>query len=177
MPELITTIGLYIVILAVKIFEVTLATTRIVLITKGEKIKGAFIGFFEVIIWILLVSTVLDDIASDPIKIFVYALGFAIGNYVGTTFEEKLGVGTVRVEVIVREDHGEELAQALRQEGFAVTVLEGEGMNYKRNVLIMHIKRKRTKEAISLIKGLQDNVVITINEIKPIYGGYGVIKK
>lgn len=174
---MLTTIGLYFLILTVKIFEVTLATTRIVLITKGEKLKGAFIGFFEVIIWILLVSTVLKDITSDPIKIFVYALGFALGNYVGTSFEQKLGVGTVRVEAIVKEEDGNQLVQTLRDNGFAVTVLVGEGMNYKRHVLIMHIKRKRTGEVVDLIKGLQDNVVITINEVKPIYGGYGVIKK
>lgn len=172
-----TTIGFYFLILIVKIFEVTLATTRIVLITKGEKIKGACIGFFEVIIWIMLVSTVLKDISSDPIKIFVYALGFALGNYVGTSFEERLGIGTVRIEAIVKEEDGEQLECALREKGLALTVIVGEGMNYKRHVIIMHVKRKRTHEVVTLIKGLQENVVITINEVKPIYGGYGVIKK
>lgn len=171
------TVGLYLLILVVKIIEVTLATTRIVLITKGEKLKGALIGFFEVIIWLLLVSTVLKDISSDPIKILIYALGYAIGNYVGTSFEQRLGVGTVRVEAIVKEEDGTELVNTLRDNGFAVTVLEGEGMNHKRQVLIMHIKRKRTNELVNLIKGLQDNVVITIHEVKPIYGGYGVLKK
>ncbi|PKM52243.1 MAG: hypothetical protein CVV02_02435 [Firmicutes bacterium HGW-Firmicutes-7] len=174
---MLTSIGFYFLILIVKIFEVTLATTRIVLITKGEKVKGAIIGFFEVIIWIALVSTVLDDITSDPIKILVYALGFAIGNYVGTSFEQMLGVGTVRVEAIVKQGDGDHLVSILRDSGFAVTVIEGEGMSDKRHVLIMHIKRKRTNEVVSLIKGLQENVVITINEVKPIYGGYGVIKK
>lgn len=170
-------ISFYLLILVVKIFEVTLATTRIVLITKGEKLKGAIIGFFEVIIWLLLVSTVLKDITEDPIKILIYALGFALGNYVGSSFEEKLGVGTVRFEVIVKEKDGQELVKLLRDNGFAVTVLTGEGMNFTRNVLIMHVKRKRTNEVVALIKTLQDNVVITINEIKPIYGGYGSVKK
>lgn len=170
-------VGIYLLILIVKIVEVTLATTRIVLITKGEKIKGAFIGFFEVIIWLLLVSTVLKDISSDPIKILIYALGYAIGNYVGTSFEQMLGVGTVRVEAIIKEEDGDILANTLRDNGFAVTVLEGEGMSHKRQVFIMHIKRKRTNELVNLIKGLQENVVITIHEVKPIYGGYGVIKK
>lgn len=177
MTAFFSTVGIYIIILIVKIIEVTLSTTRIVLITKGEKIKGAIIGFFEVIIWLMLVSTVLKDISEDPIKILVYALGFALGNYVGTSFEEMLGVGTVRIETIVKEEDGDHLVDALRERGYAVTVLEGEGMNYKRNVLIMHIKRKRTVETVNLIKELQDNVVITVNEIKPIYGGYGVIKK
>lgn len=168
---------IYFVILFVKIIEVSLATVRIVFITKGEKLKGAFIGFFEVLLWTVLVATVLDDITSDPFKVLVYALGFAIGNYAGSVFEQKLGLGNMRIEAIVQENHGNELVNALRGAGFAVTVVEGEGMHHKRHVLIMHIKRKRTEEAIKLIKNLQGNVFITINEVKPIYGGYGVFKK
>lgn len=171
------TILLYVIILIGKIVEVTLATTRIVLITKGEKLKGAIIGFFEVLLWAVLVSNVLKDLTSDPIKLVIYAIGFAVGNYLGTTFEQKLGFGTVRVESIVKEEDGETLAQELRNNGFAVTVIEGQGKDFKRHVLIMHIKRKRTDEAISLIKDLQANVVITVNDIKPVYGGYGILKK
>lgn len=171
------TIILYLIIFVVKIFEVTLATTRIVLITKGEKIKGSIIGFFEVLIWVVLVSTVLDDLTSDPIKLIVYSFGFAIGNYVGTIFEQKLGFGNVRIETIVKEDDGIKLVKELRDNGFGVTVVEGEGMHSKRHVLIMHIKRKRTDKVITLIKELQVNAVITVNEIKPVYGGYGLFKK
>lgn len=168
---------LYLLILVVKVFEVTLATTRIVLITKGERLKGAIIGFVEVIIWVILVSTVLVDVSDDPMKVFIYALGFALGNYIGSMVEEKIGIGTTRVEIIVKEEHGEELVNNIREHGFGVTLIEGEGMNYRRNVLICHIKRKRTKEFIDIVKSYQENVVITISEIKPIYGGFGILKK
>ena len=174
---MVQTIVLYLIILVGKMIEVTMATTRIVLITKGEKLKGAIIGFFEVIIWAILIANVLKDITADPIKLVIYSIGFSLGNYLGTTFEQKLGFGTVRIESIVKEEHGATLARELRNNGFAVTVIEGQGKDYKRNVLIMHIKRKRTEEAVSLIKNLQGNVVITVNEIKPVYGGYGILKK
>lgn len=170
-------IVLYLFILIVKVFEVSLATTRIVLITKGEKLQGAIIGFFEVIIWVVLASTVLNDITNDPFKVVIYALGFAVGNYVGSILEQKLGIGTIRVEAIVKSHDGDELANQIRGEGFAVTVVEGQGMNFKRHILIMHVPRKRTQDIISLIKESQDNVVITINDVKPIYGGFGVIRK
>jgi uncharacterized protein YebE (UPF0316 family) len=168
---------LYIAILLVKIVEVTLATTRIVLITRGERLKGAFIGFFEVCIWVVLVSTVLKDISSDPIKLFVYALGFALGNFLGSVFEEKLAIGTTRVEVIVKETDGIELISRIRENGYAVTSISGEGMNSKRTVLIMHVKRKMASKLIRLIHQYQENVVITVNEIKPVYGGFGTLKK
>ncbi|WP_066494927.1 DUF2179 domain-containing protein [Abyssisolibacter fermentans] len=167
----------YLLILFVKIFEVTLGTTRIVLITKGERIKGAIIGFFEVFIWVILVSTVLKDVTEDPIKVIIYAIGFALGNYVGSIVEEKIGVGTARVEMIVKEEDGKELAEIIRNHGFAVTLIQGEGMNYNRYVLISHVKRKRTNEFIETVKNHQKNIVITVNEIKAVYGGYGILKK
>ncbi len=177
MQNILLTLGMYLLILAVKIFEVTLATTRIVLITKGEKARGALLAFFEALIWVVLVSTVLNDVSSDPVKILVYALGFAIGNYVGTMAEERLGVGTIKIEVIVKEEDGENLANALRNKGLGVTVIEGEGMNNKRHVLIMHVKRKMASEIIEFVKEIEEDVVITVHEIKPIYGGFGVMKK
>ena len=154
-----------------------MATTRIVLITKGERLKGSIIGLFESVIWVLLVSSVLKDINKDPMKILVYAVGFALGNYIGSMLEEKLGIGTTRIEIIVKEQYGIELVEKIRKHGFAVTILKGEGMHSNYDVMIAHVKRKKAKEFINIVKSYQENVVITVNEIKPIYGGYGILKK
>jgi uncharacterized protein YebE (UPF0316 family) len=168
---------IYFIIFFAKIIEVSIGTTRIVLITRGERVIGACLGFFEVMIWLALVSTVLLNIADDPIKALVYALGFAVGNYVGSLLENRLGIGNVRVEAIVLEKHGDELVKCIREKGYAVTVLEGKGMNYNRKVLIMNIKRKNYGLVVDMIKAVQENVVITINDIKPVYGGYGILKR
>lgn len=168
---------LYIGILLAKIVEVSIGTTRIVLITRGERGLGALLGFFEVMIWVILVSTVLSNITEDPIKVVVYAVGFALGNYVGSVVEQRLGIGTVRIEAILLEIHGEEVAQKIRDKGYAVTVIEGKGMNHNRKVLIMNIKRKDYQSVVKMIRSFQENVMITINDIKPVYGGYGVLKR
>lgn len=168
---------LYFGILIAKIIEVSIGTTRIVLITRGERAIGACLGFFEVIIWVVLISTVLSNITDDPIKVVVYALGFAMGNYVGSIVETRLGIGNIRIEAIVMEEHGTELANEIRQKGYAVTVIDGKGMNFNRNVLLMNIKRKDYMKVVDMIKAVQDNVVITINDIKPIYGGHGILKR
>ena len=166
----------YALILLAKVIEISIGTTRIVLITRGERLLGAILGFFEVLIWIVLVSTVLMDITSDPIKVVIYALGFAIGNYVGSMVEQKLGIGNVRIEVIVKEVHGQDLAGKIRDKGYAVTVLEGEGITFARHVLIMNIPRKNHHRVVNMIKELQYNVVITVIDIKPVFGGYGLRK-
>lgn len=168
---------LYFAILIFKIIEVSIGTMRIVLITRGERMLGAFLGFVEVALWISVVSAVLNDIQSDPFKALAYAAGFALGNYVGSMLEQKLGIGNVRVEAIVMEEDGAELASSLRAKGYAVTVMEGQGMNHERHILLMNIQRKRSMEIVKFIRKCQENVVITINDIKPVYGGYGILRK
>lgn len=170
-------ITLYLIIFFVKVFEVSLATLRIVLITKDERIKGAFIGFFEVIIWILVVSAVLNDITEDPFKIIVYALGFSVGNYAGSLLENKLAIGVTNIEVITRKLDGKKLANHLRINGLAVTSVNAYGMNDKREILYLHVPRKNVKKTVHTIRDYTENVVITINDIKPIYGGYKIKRK
>lgn len=168
---------LYLIILVSKIVEVSIGTMRIVLITRGERVIGALLGFIEVIIWIIVVSSVLTNVAEDPIKVVVYAAGFALGNFVGSLLEQRLGIGNVRVEAIVREENGEKLANCIREKGYAVTVMTGKGMNSNRNILLMNIRRSDYQVVVKIIRDFQEDVVITINDIKPVYGGYGVLKR
>lgn len=166
----------YGLILLVKIFEVTLGTVRIMLITKGERGKGAILGVLEVCIWLTLVSTVLNNVTEDPMKVVIYAIGFGVGNYCGSIVEEKLALGTSRIEIIVCDGLDEKLKHALRDAGYAVTVLEGEGKDLKRKILISIVPRKKVKEYVKLAKDTEPNLMITISESKPVYGVFGIRK-
>ncbi len=168
---------LYSLIFVVKVFEVSLATLRIVLITKDERLKGAVIGFFEVIIWLLVVSAVLQNITEDPFKVIVYALGFAVGNYVGKLVENYFAIGDTNVEVITHKSHGKKMAKNLRENGFAVTSVNAYGMSDRREILYLHVPRKNVKKTVELIRNFEEDVVITINDIKPVYGGYRTMRK
>lgn len=168
---------IYALILFAKIIEVSLATVRTVLITKGERKIGAVIGFFEVMLWIYIAANVLTGIAQDPLKAVFYSLGFALGNYCGSIIEEFIGIGLSEIVVIVKEENGEALADHLRDHAFAVTTVEGAGKSHSRHVLFLFTQRKRVKEAVTLIKSKQSDAVITVSETKPLYGGFGLLKK
>ncbi len=167
---------LYIMIFCAKIIEVSLMTLRIVFITKGERKMGALVAFFEVSIWLFLVTTVLGGITEDPLKAVVYALGFAVGNFVGSLLEERIGLGLSQVQIIVKADHGIELATAIRKEGYACTLVQGEGVNFERYILFMYVKRKRVSHLLDVAKKNQENAVITVMETKPLHGGFGIRK-
>lgn len=168
---------LYLLIFFVKCFEVSMATVRIVLITKGERVKGATIGFFEVIIWVIVASTVLTNVTEDPVKVVVYALAFAVGNLFGSMIENKMALGTVNIEAIVKKVNGKKLSIELREMGFAVTAVDAYGRDDRKEILYMHVPRKRKNETIEVIKRYQSDVVITVNDIKPAYGGHGILRK
>jgi uncharacterized protein YebE (UPF0316 family) len=104
---------LYIIIFFAKIIEVSFSTIRLVYINKGERVKGAILGFVEIMIWLVVVSSVLNNITEDPIKVFIYAAAFSLGNYLGVTIESKIAVGLASIQVVVDQKDGEILALPL----------------------------------------------------------------
>ncbi len=168
---------LYFLIFVGKIIEVSMATVRIVLITKGEKFKGSVIGFFEVVIWVIITATVLVDITNDPLKVIVVSLAFAFGNYFGSIVESKIAVGTVKIEAIIKKAHGKRVSIALREMGLGVTAVDAYGRDDRKEVLHMHVPRKKMEKTINLIRSFQEDVMITVNDIRPVVGGHGILRK
>ncbi|MDL2252699.1 DUF5698 domain-containing protein [Ruminococcaceae bacterium OttesenSCG-928-I18] len=162
----------YFLIFTAKLVEVSLATVRNVLIVRGEKAKGAFIAFFEVLLWILVVSNVLQTITEDPIKVVVYCLAYALGNYCGVILENKLAIGMACIQVVVGESKTEEVSHEMREQGFGVTTMHGEGKDGPVNVLMIFLKRKCQQEAISLIKNLCPTALITVNDVRHLRNGF-----
>ena len=159
-----------------KIVEVSLTTVRTVLITRGEKLYGSIIGFFEVLIWLYVIGTMLEGINEAPLKMVTYALGFACGNYIGCILEEKLALGLMTLNVIVSVKDGKTLAELIRAENVGVTIVDAEGLKEEKKMLILHVKRKRKSQMLKLIQNSGINAVISLVDTKTIYGGYGIRK-
>lgn len=169
-------IGIYFLIFFGKILEVTVSTVRVVLINRGEKEKGSFLAFFEIVLWLVITGTVLTGFQEDIMRAFVFALAFAIGNYLGSWLESKLAFGLCSIQVIVPDgDASHELVSLLRENGYAVTIIRGKGKDGDRDLMVLHLLRKRIPKAITLIKSYLDNAVIIVNDVKTLHGGY--IKK
>jgi uncharacterized protein YebE (UPF0316 family) len=168
--------ALYFMIFAAKTIEVSIATIRLVFVNKGERVKGALLGFVEILIWILVVSSVLTNITDDPMKIFAYAAGFSLGNFLGVSIESKIAVGLASIQVVINEDDGEILAGKLRDNEYGVTIIDGKGKDdSKKDLLFIQLKRKKIPAAIRLIKETDPDAYISVNDIKSTVGGF--IKK
>jgi uncharacterized protein YebE (UPF0316 family) len=164
---------LYIVIFFAKIVEVSLSTIRVVYINKGKKEIGAVLAFIEIMIWLVVVSSVLNNITEDPIKALIYAIAYSLGNYVGVTIESKIAIGLASIQVVVNEETGEMLAEILRDESYGVTIIEGRGKEDSKKILLfIQLKRKKIPDAVKLIQQTAPAAYITVNDIKSMVGGY-----
>jgi len=168
-----SSIWIYIFIFFGKILEVAVSTIRLVLINRGERIKGSIIAIVEMLLWLLITGTVLTGFKEDIFRVLIFAIAFAVGNYVGSWMEDKLAFGLCSIQVIVPEcDVSKELAANLRANNFAVTTIKGKGKDGDRELMFLHIKRKRTAQAVDIIKANLENAVIIINDSKIIHGGF-----
>lgn len=163
---------IYLAIFVAKMVEVSLATVRNVLINRGEKVKGAVIGFFECLIWVIVVSNVLDTVAQDPVKVVFYCLAFAAGNYLGVIIEGKLAIGTACIQAVVEADKQEELSSQLRKSGFGVTRMEGQGKDGPVDVLMIFLKRRFIDEASDEIRRVCPGALITVNDVRQMRNGF-----
>lgn len=171
-----TSVWIYVIIFVGKIIEVSLATMRMVLINRGEKTIGSFIAFFEVVLWIYIASAVIIGIRDDYLKALVYSVAYAIGNFLGSSIEGKLAIGYCTIQVITADDENyRTLTDNLRAKNLAVTVMDGEGKDGKKKVLLIHLKRNKINDVLEYVKSTNIVNVITISDLKLIRGGF--IKK
>jgi len=116
-----------------RIIDVSLGTLRVQMIVNRRKIAAGAIGFIEILIFILIVSKVIQDI-GNWINVLAYCGGFATGNIVGIILTEKISHDIVSVGVISK-NHWPEIEQRLREEGFGVTRNLGYGLHGELQVL------------------------------------------
>ena len=113
---------------------------------------------------------VLGDM-GDIVKVMSYALGFATGNVVGITLEEKLAIGLITAQVFTGEDV-DQFAEYLRQHGFGVTVIEGRGREGVKYILQVVLDRKHLHNFQNTINSYDSRAFVAVSEIKNVRGGY-----
>lgn len=147
-----------------RICDVTLGTLRIIFVSKGEKYKAPIVGFFEVFIWIVIISQVLTR-ANDLIAYLSYAAGYATGNFVGILIEQRIAFGVVLIRVFTKKS-GKELAVLLNSNGHGSTAFYGEGAVGKVDVVETVINRKFTRNVEKIISAFDPEAFYVIEDIR-----------
>lgn len=147
-----------------RILDVSMGTMRIIFVNRGMKNVAASLGFFEVLIWITVVAQVISNM-TDWINYVAYAGGFATGNYLGITIEQKLKVGT-QVFRIITQSNPKELLKKFSDKGFRATVLDATGINGPEKIIFAIAKRRQAKVLVQLIKDFDSEAFYSIEDVK-----------
>jgi uncharacterized protein YebE (UPF0316 family) len=151
-------------IFVARIMDVTLGTIRIIFVTKGIRKIAPIFGFFEVLIWLLAISRIMQDL-DNWVCYIAYAAGFATGNFVGMYFEEKLAIGHELIRVITRKD-ARELIEELRTKGYGVTSVKAQGIEGEVAVIFIIARRSRIQEILDMINHFNPRALYTVESIK-----------
>ena len=112
-------------IFLLRVLDMTLDTLRVLVVMRGRKPIAWVLGFFQALIFVVAISSVLKDL-TNILNIIGYAAGFATGNVVGMWIEERLAIGHTHMS-IVSSRLGSAIAERIREEGFAVTEIPARG--------------------------------------------------
>lgn len=155
----------------VRILDVSLGTIRTMFVVRGKKLISSMIGFFEILVWFLVVKEALQTESNSIFIAISYSLGFATGNYIGALLSDKLITGNVSVQVFTNNNN---LEKILREHGYGVSsvVYTGYEEGAHKHMLFINVDKKKEKVLRELIKKNDKEAFIIVNETKYVENGY-----
>lgn len=154
--------GLAAAIFMLRATDVTFGTMRILALIRGHKSLAAGLGFLEVLVWLAAVSQVLWKVKDHPVLILAYAGGFAAGNVIGMTLEQRLSTGWSAI-LMISPQKGEQIAAQLRKKGHRLTTLSGQGKDGPRTVLYATASRRSMPGIISVARDIDPQVFYSVD--------------
>lgn len=156
-------------IFSARILDVSLGTIRTVFTVKGKSLTAALIGFIEVFIWFLIAREALTSNDTSLYIVISYSLGYATGTYLGGIISKKLIKSKLNVQVITNNI---DLVDSLRNDGFAVSVVDIRGKDSDKYMLIIGINNNKKDSLMEKIKEYDSNAFTYINETVYIQNGF-----
>lgn len=152
-----------------RIFDVSMDTVRIIYVNRGQKYLAPLIGFFQVLIWVSVISAIMSNL-THPHLVLAYAGGYAAGNWIGMLIEEKLSVGLVAVRVITADD-ATNLVNRLRSEHVGVTSMAARGVSGQVRLLFSVIPRKNLDAVLAIINELNPKAFVSVQDVRSVSEG------
>ena len=152
-----------------RILDVSLGTIRILFVARGLQAYAALLGFFEVFIWLMVISSIMNNLSS-PLYYIFYAAGFAAGNYVGIAIERQLYIGKVALRVITQRP-ADELLQYFRDESYGITVVDAEGAKGPVKILYSIVQRRDLQTVLDEVKRFNPKAFYSIEDVRTVSEG------
>ncbi len=149
--------------------DVTLATLRNIFLSKSIRYIVPFIGFGEVMIWLIAISQIMKNL-HNPVCFLAYASGYSMGIFVGIKIEERLALG-LQIMRVITAVNPDMLISALVQNDFGVTTMDGQGSKGPVKILLVVVKRKDIDTVKKIIEETNPHAFYSVEDIKNVSHG------
>jgi uncharacterized protein YebE (UPF0316 family) len=172
-PEFYSWVLLPLLIFLARVCDVSMETIRVIYISRGIKYLAPIIAFFEIVIWLLAMEVVMQDLANIA-NFLAFALGFAVGTYVGLIIEEKLSIGMVILRIVTTDDSNEEIVSFMQSENYGITTLDATGSRGSVKMILSLVNRTDVPRITQHIQATNPHAFFSIEDVR--YVNQGVFR-
>jgi uncharacterized protein YebE (UPF0316 family) len=157
-------------IFALRVVNNAIGTIRLVVLTRDRRGLAALFGFLESLTFAVSLGVVVNNL-TDVINMIAYCGGFSVGGYIGQIIEARFISSFVTVNVITSEK-GRDIAAALRDKGYGVTEILGEGGAGVVTVLRSVVARQQVGKVLKAVNDVDIQSFVTVEEARAIHRGW-----
>jgi len=165
-PSFLAGLGIF----ALRVIDISLAVTRLMMVLHGRKLWAWILGFSQALLFISVVRVVLLNL-GDWFKVIGYSSGFATGLIVGMLIESRLAMGYSRLRIISAR-LGSKIVENLREQGYGSTEIPAQGRDGMVTVIDCNVPRRLTDEVVKQVEKSDPDAFITVESVRVIQRGY-----
>jgi uncharacterized protein YebE (UPF0316 family) len=152
-----------------RLVDVSLGTMRHIFVARGFKKFAPLLGFFEVLIWIIVAKQIFNE-ANSWQHYVAWAAGFATGNYIGLILEERLALGLQMLRIITDQDC-EALVKELTAGNHGISIVDGQGSQGPIKIIFTVVARKNLKQVIAVVLKHNPTAFYSIEDVRNAQSG------
>jgi uncharacterized protein YebE (UPF0316 family) len=159
-----------ILVFFLRVSDMSLDTLRVLFVIRGRRPLAWIVGFCQSLIWVVAITSVLSNL-DNFLNVLGYAAGFATGNVVGMSIEERLAIGHGHLRIISSR-RGSAIADAVRAAGYAATELAGRGKDGTVTLVECSVRRRDIGKLRRLIQSVDPQAFVSLEDLRPLHRGY-----
>src|SRR5262249_31642198 len=117
----------------------------------------------QALIYICAIGKVLQN-TEQPVYIVAYALGFALGTYLGIVIEQRLAFGQQVASLFTRK--GVEMATALAAAGYPVAEVHGRVPAGELSILYVGVSRRLARRLLEDARVIDASCYCVLNDVR-----------
>lgn len=161
---------LAVTIFVMRVLNYAVGTIRLVVITRNRRVLASILASVEAFIFAVVIANVVSDL-ENVVNLFSYCAGAAIGSYVGMVLESRLVTGYMIVNIFTGNG-GHQMAVALRDAGFGVTEITGEGRDGVVTTLRSVINKRDVTHVTDVVQTINPQAFIALEEARAVKYGW-----